>query len=373
MLRKFRNAAIASMLAATLAACVTTGLKPGEMTSMSRAEASKLQARVFSVELDSNNKAAIKKSFLDLFVRTYSIAPTNTQYGDGKIVEETDQGFRLRTVRTQSGAYTVQPPDLEIVFFLEDVAGQPNQQRANIYYVAIQNPGPGEQRYSLNNVGFMDEDRYAAVMGNFLPQVKQAFAAQTPQFMPKPPGGTISVLPSRNAEMIKLEKAFLAGDADGMRQQARLMANAGSSVAQCALAYADFNGIGGAKNAESGQQWLNKSLAANDVVCKAAADLYGWGRKQDTDAAVTTLRLSAEAGNVHAVYLLGSLASTWSRNTSINSAAQRSWLVASAQLWSAARRLGLDGLQPQLDALLKTLNDEERGRVDRYASQWPKL
>lgn len=366
MYRKFKVAVIAGALLATLAACVTTGLKPGEMPSMSREEATKLQAPVYSVDIAANNGPAAKKALRDAFMRIYNNTPTDTRYGNPRIIEETERGFRIRSNRAAATIGVRQPPDIEIVFFLEEIPGQPAQARANTYFVAIQNPGADERRFSYANVGAMSEDGNKRIMDHILPQLQRGASNQSGDFLPKPPTQPVAVRPARSADMIALEKPFLAGDWEGVRKQAQPMADAGNSVAQCAMAYVNFIGLGGPKNPESGQQWLSKALAANDVVCRGAAEFYGWGRAQNSRAGVESLRPSAEAGDVHAMFVMGWVAQSVA-------ASDRNWLVAAAQLYSAAAKLGLNGVERHLDPLLATLSDEERSRVNSYTSQWSKL
>ncbi len=363
MLRKFRNAATAVILAATLVACVTTGQKPGDLPPMSRLEATTLKAPIYSVDIAAANGAAAKKALSDAFMKIYDNTPTDTRYGNPRIIEDTDRGFRIRSNRAPGSVSAVQPPDVEIVFFLEEIPGQPAQLRANTYFVAIQNPGNDERRFSYDNVALMNEDGNKRMMDQILPRMQQQFSRQRVTLLPTPPAAALSVAPARTADMIKLEQLFLGGDREGMRQHARRMADAGNSVAQCAMAYADFFGIGGAKNEDSAKQWLDKSLATDDAVCKAAADLYGWGRRQDTVAAVNALRASAEAGNLHALYILGWIAWDASRN-------DKALVLTAAQLWSTAARLGLPGLDRHLEEATKNLGPEDRAKAQAYAGQW---
>jgi hypothetical protein len=363
MYLKFKTAILAVGLAALLAACVTTGLKPGDTPPMSRAKATALKAPIYGVDIAAANGPAAKKALSDAFMKIYNNTPTDTRYGNPRVIEENDRGFRIRSNRATASVGTVQPPDIEIVFFLEEIPGQPAQVKANTYFVAIQNPGNDELRFSYDNIGFMNEDNNKRMMDQILPQVQQQFSRQRVTLLPTPPAAALSISPARTADMIKLEQLFLGGDREGMRQHARGMADAGNSVAQCAMAYADFVGLGGAKNEDSARQWLDKSLAANDAVCKAAADLYGWGRKQDTVAAVNALRVSAEAGNLHALYILGWIAWDSSRN-------DKALVLTAAQLWSAAARLGLSGLDRHLEEATKNLSPEDRARAQTYAGQW---
>lgn len=363
MHQRMKAAIVVIGLATALAACVSTGLKPGDIPPMSRAEATALKAPIYSIDIAASNGPAAKRALSAAFMKLYDNTPTDTRYGNPRIIEDTERGFRLRSNRAGASISAIQPPDIEIAFFLEDIPGQPTQVKASTYFVAIQDPGRDERRFSYDNVGMMNEDNNKRIMDHLLPQVQQQFSRQRVTLLPTPPAATLSVTPARNADMIKLEQLFLGGDREGMRRHARGMADAGNSVAQCAMAYADFVGLGGAKNENSAKQWLDKSLATNDAVCKAAADLYGWGRKQDTVAAVNALRASAEAGNLHALYILGWIAWDASRN-------DKTLVLTAAQLWSAAARLGLTGLDRHLEEATKNLGPEDRARAQTYAEQW---
>jgi hypothetical protein len=362
MYRKFKTAILACGLLTALAACVT-GMKPGEMPSMTRAEATTLRATVYSLDIAAANGTAAKNALRDAFMKIYDNTPTDTRYGNPQLIEQTERGFRIRSNRAKASIGVRQPPDIEIVFFLEEIPDQPSQVKASTYFVAIQNPGEDERRFSYDNVGLMNEDNNKRLMDQLLPQVQQRFGRQRVTLLPTPPAIAVSATPARSADMIRLEQLFLAGDANGLRPQAQRMADGGNSVAQCAMAYADFSGLGGAKNAETAQQWLDKSLAANDAVCKAAADLYGWGRKQDTPAAVNALRASAETGNIHALYILGWIAWDASRN-------DKALQVTAAQLWATASRLGLSSIEPHLAKVMNELSPEDRQKVHGYAGLW---
>jgi hypothetical protein len=156
------------LLAAILLGCAA----PQPYLADPREDLKGLKSKVYSVELNNTDVLAIKKVFLEGILSEIGAPPTDEKYGDAKMLDQSDTSFRLRAVRKHV-VWAMPPPDLEVRFFIETIPDRPALRRANAYLVAIQNPGPGEARYSLQGVGMMDESVADRFVRDFFPKAKQ--------------------------------------------------------------------------------------------------------------------------------------------------------------------------------------------------------
>ncbi len=171
-LRVWSNRA-ALLLALVLVACA----KPQPYLADPREDLKGLGSKVYSVDVNNTDDSAIKKVFLDGIMGEIGGAPSSEKYGNAKLLDQDSTSFRLRAVRTQA-VWTGPPNDLEVRVFIENIPGQPTRKRVNAYLVAIQNPGPGEARYSFENAGMVGQDIADKFVSDFFPVAKQKLDAR---------------------------------------------------------------------------------------------------------------------------------------------------------------------------------------------------
>jgi len=161
---------------AILTACVADGpLTPPEA---SRAEATRLGAKIYEGEIPTGNGAAVVRVAHDAWLQVMS--------GDGQKVSKgltvILDASHFSISGASQGSYIQGQPIYEVHGFVEPVVGKPNMTLLSIYHTQVQNPDSSmSRRVSLENAAHSLPTRESAqrIWAQMLPRLQQYFARRS--------------------------------------------------------------------------------------------------------------------------------------------------------------------------------------------------